>query len=256
MTALQSRQQACTFTLHTVSLRSPLIIQVRSQQGSFIPAEAREALSFPAMLWLAAAALRTRLNRPSLYFGPILRVSSITALCQDVTWAALIALTDQGKGPYPGVSTAGSTPPARMLRHSGLTDAGKQEVIKHEAATSLTCMSPHSLCMMVGACTVCISRKTTEMQAAMYHALHCRGSISPERSRSPTRGSRASSTSTSSERWQAHSARRYLAAHGYQPHTLEEFRAQGYDAKRERYWTLGTLGADVDTAELQVANFS
>ena len=84
--------------------------------------------------------------------------------------------------------------------------------------------------------------------------MQCRGSTSPERSRSPHRGSRASSTSTSSERGQAHCVRQYLAAHGYQPHTLEEFRAQGYDAKRERYWMLGTLGADVDTAELQVGN--
>ncbi len=87
-------------------------------------------------------------------------------------------------------------------------------------------------------------------------AMQCRASSSPERSRSANRGSRASSTSSSSERRQAHSARLYLAAHGYQPHTLEEFRAQGYDAKRERYWTLGTLGADVDTEELQVGVMS
>ena len=82
--------------------------------------------------------------------------------------------------------------------------------------------------------------------------MQCRASSSPERSRSANRGSRASSTSSSSERRQAHSARLYVVAHGYQPHTLEEFRAQGYDAKRERYWTLGMLGADVDTEELQV----
>ena len=88
----------------------------------------------------------------------------------------------------------------------------------------------------------------------MQCAMPCRGSSSPQRSRSPDRGSRASSASTSSERRQAHSARQFLAAHGYQPHTLQEFRAQGYDAKRERYWTLGTLGADVDTDELQVGS--
>ena len=43
-----------------------------------------------------------------------------------------------------------------------------------------------------------------------------------------------------------------MAALGYQPHTLEEFRAHGYDAKREPYWMLSTLGADVETEELQV----
>ncbi len=58
--------------------------------------------------------------------------------------------------------------------------------------------------------------------------------------------------STSSERTLARLDRRYVAALGYQPHTLEEFRAQGFDAKREPYWMLGTLGADVDTDELQV----
>lgn len=83
-------------------------------------------------------------------------------------------------------------------------------------------------------------------------AMQCRASASPSRSRLQNWGSAASSRSTSSERQRRGGDRRYSAAHGYQPHTLEEFRAQGYDAKRERYWMLGTLGADVDTEGLQV----
>ena len=47
-----------------------------------------------------------------------------------------------------------------------------------------------------------------------------------------------------------------MAALGYQPHTLEEFRAHGYDAKREPYWMLSTLGADMETEELQVQQLS
>ena len=47
-----------------------------------------------------------------------------------------------------------------------------------------------------------------------------------------------------------------MAALGYQPHTLEEFRAHGFDAKREPYWMLGTLGADAETEELQVQQLS
>ena len=83
--------------------------------------------------------------------------------------------------------------------------------------------------------------------------MHCRRTASPARSRQHNTDR---SSSTSRERQQQEPDSHHLAAYGYQTHTLEDFRAQGYDAKRERYWVLGTLGADVDTQELQVRSLT
>ena len=82
--------------------------------------------------------------------------------------------------------------------------------------------------------------------------MHCRHIASPARSQHQNRGPPSRSSSTSRDRQEAEPDSHHLAAYGYEPHTLEEFRAHGYDAKRERYWVLGTLGANVDTQELQV----
>ena len=84
----------------------------------------------------------------------------------------------------------------------------------------------------------------------------CRRTASPARNQRQNTGPPSRSSSNSRERRQQEPDSHHLAAYGYQPHTLEEFRAQGYDAKRERYWVLGTLGADVDTQELQVRTLS
>ena len=42
---------------------------------------------------------------------------------------------------------------------------------------------------------------------------------------------------------------------GYQPFSLKDYRDNDYDPKQRTYWTLGTLGKDPDTAEVQVGSF-
>lgn len=46
-----------------------------------------------------------------------------------------------------------------------------------------------------------------------------------------------------------------IASGGYQPFSLKDYRDNDYDPKHRSYWTLGTLGKDPDTAEVQVGDF-
>ncbi|CAK0735687.1 hypothetical protein CVIRNUC_000621 [Coccomyxa viridis] len=96
-----------------------------------------------------------------------------------------------------------------------------------------------------------VQQRSTSKQRTTTPVHENRRTASPARNQRQNTGPPSRSSSNSRERRQQEPGSHHLAAYGYQPHTLEDFRAQGYDAKRERYWVLGTLGADVDTQELQ-----